>query len=155
MLDHHYFMQLALQQAKLAAAAGEVPVGAVLVKNNEVIAAGYNQPIIAHDPSAHAEIIVLREAAKKLNNYRLVGTCLYVTLEPCTMCVGALIHARVEQLIFGAAEPKAGAVISKTKLLDENHFNHKINYLGGVLEEECGKVLSEFFKARRAGVWRQ
>ena len=149
-MDHDYFMQLALQQAKLAAAAGEVPVGAVLVKNNEVIAAGYNQPITAHDPSAHAEIIVLREAAKKLNNYRLVGgTCLYVTLEPCTMCVGALIHARVEQLIFGATEAKAGAVISKSKLLDENYFNHKINYLGGVLEKECGKVLSEFFKARR------
>ncbi len=148
-MDHEFFMKLAFQQAKLAAAAGEVPVGAVLVKNNEVIAAGYNQPITTCDPSAHAEIIVLREAAKRLNNYRLVGTSLYVTLEPCTMCVGALIHARVDQLIFGAAELKSGAVISKSRLLDENYFNHTINYLGGVLEEECGAILSEFFKARR------
>ena len=149
MLEHDFFMRLALQQAELAFAANEVPVGAVLVKNNQVIASGFNQPISTCDPSAHAEIIVLRAAAKKLNNYRLVGTQLYVTLEPCLMCVGALVHARIEQLIFGAYEPKAGAVVSKAQLLNADYLNHRVIYTGGVLEQDCGLLLSDFFKRKR------
>jgi tRNA(adenine34) deaminase len=146
--DNHW-MQLALEQAQLAAANGEVPVGAVLVKDNELIASGFNQPISSCDPSAHAEIVVLRAAAKKLSNYRLPGTTLYVTIEPCTMCVGALIHARVERLVFGAPEPRAGAVISAARLLEGSQFNHRVAVQGGLLAEQCSAVMQQFFREKR------
>jgi len=146
--DAHW-MQLALEQARLAAASGEVPVGAVLVKDDEVIARGFNQPISSCDPSAHAEIVVLRAAAKDLSNYRLPGTTLYVTIEPCTMCVGAMIHARVERLVFGAPEPRAGAVISAARLLEGTQFNHRIAVQGGVLAEQCGALIQQFFREKR------
>lgn len=147
-LDEHW-MQLALDQAQLAAANGEVPVGAVLVKDNQLIASGFNQPIGSCDPSAHAEIVVLRAAAKQLSNYRLPGTTLYVTIEPCTMCVGALIHARIERLVFGAQEPRAGAVVSAAQLLEGPQFNHRIAAHGGVLAEQCAAVMQRFFREKR------
>lgn len=147
-IDEHW-MQLALEQTRLGAANGEVPVGAVLVKDNELIASGFNQPISSCDPSAHAEIVVLRAAAKKLANYRLSGTTLYVTIEPCTMCVGAMIHARVERLVFGAPEPRAGAVVSTARLLEGPQFNHRITVVGGVLAEQCAAVMQQFFRDRR------
>ncbi|HET8710374.1 MAG TPA: tRNA adenosine(34) deaminase TadA [Spongiibacteraceae bacterium] len=143
------WMALALQQAHLAAANGEVPVGAVLVKDGELVASGFNQPISSCDPTAHAEIVVLRAAAKKLSNYRLPGTTLYVTIEPCTMCVGAMIHARVERLVFGASEPRAGAVISTAHLLDDSQFNHRIAVQGGVLADQCAAAIQQFFRAKR------
>jgi tRNA(adenine34) deaminase len=147
-IDEHW-MQLALEQAQLAAVNGEVPVGAVLVKEDELIASGFNQPISGCDPSAHAEIVVLRAAAKKLSNYRLPATTLYVTIEPCTMCVGALIHARVERLVFGAPEPRAGAIISAARLLEGAQFNHRIAVQGGVLAEQCSAVMQKFFREKR------
>ncbi len=147
--NDEYFMQLALQQAELAFAVGEVPVGAVLVKDGEVIAAGYNRPISHCDPSAHAEIVVLRQAAQVLDNYRLVGTQLYVTLEPCLMCVGALVHGRINRLVFGAYESKAGAVVSKARLLDAEYLNHRVSYQGGVLEVASSTLLAKFFRQRR------
>ena len=138
-VEHERWMRLAL----------EVPVGAVLVKDGELLAAGFNQPISRHDATAHAEIVTLRAAAGKQQNYRLPGTTLYVTIEPCTMCVGALIHARVETLVFGAREPRAGAVCSQQQLPDEEFFNHKLRCIEGVLAEECALRLQNFFKARR------
>lgn len=143
------WMQLALEQAQLAADNGEVPVGAVLVKDGELIASGFNQPISSCDPSAHAEIIVLRAAAKHLSNYRLPGTTLYVTIEPCTMCVGALIHARVERVVFGAPEPRAGALISASRLLDGTQFNHRIDVQSGVLADRCAAMMQNFFRRKR------
>lgn len=144
-----YWMARALSLAQHARAAGEVPVGAVLLLNEEVIGEGWNQPISSNDPTAHAEIVALRAAAKMASNYRLPETTLYVTLEPCTMCVGALIHARIKRLVFGAPEPKAGAVCSRFHLLDETHFNHVINYQHGVLAAECAQMISDFFQYRR------
>lgn len=147
-----FWMQQALLLAQNGAAAGEVPVGAVLVREGQLLSTGYNHPIVAHDPTAHAEIVALRQAAQKLDNYRLPDTTLYVTIEPCAMCVGAMIHARVKRLVFGAKEPRAGAVCSHFRLLDQpGVFNHRIEYAGGVLEEECARVMMEFFKRRRAG----
>ena len=146
--DEHW-MQLALEQAQLAAANGEVPVGAVLVKDNRLIASGFNQPISSCDPSAHAEIVVLRAAAKMLSNYRLPDTTLYVTIEPCTMCIGAMIHARVKRLVFGAPEPRAGAVISAARLLEGTQFNHRIEVAGGVLAESGAAVMQKFFRDKR------
>lgn len=144
-------MEQALQQAQLAAAMGEVPVGAVLVdENNQLLACGHNQPISASDPTAHAEVMVLRDAAKKLNNYRLVNSTLYVTLEPCAMCVGAMIHARVKRLVYGAVEYKTGAIESACQLLQTTRFNHSIEVTSGVLQHECAEILSDFFAARRA-----
>lgn len=143
------YMQLAIEQARLAEQQGEVPVGAVLIINNELIATGYNQPISTNDPSAHAEIACLRNAAKTLGNYRLPGATLYVTLEPCTMCLGAMIHARVERLVFGAYDVKTGAVCSAIPLIDNAHYNHKLQWQGGVLEAECKALLQTFFKAKR------
>ncbi|MCP4387525.1 MAG: tRNA adenosine(34) deaminase TadA [Gammaproteobacteria bacterium] len=144
-------MQQALAQAQAAAAKDEVPVGAVLVDDSgEMIAAGHNQPIGASDPSAHAEIVVLRAAAKKLGNYRLPGTTLYVTLEPCVMCVGALVHARVGRLVYGATEPKTGAIESAQRLFETGEFNHKPEIVSGVLAEECATLMSEFFANKRA-----
>ncbi len=150
MNDEHW-MQLALEQARLAAAAGEVPVGAVLVKDNELIAAGFNQPISACDPTAHAEIVVLRAAANGLANYRLPDTTLYVTIEPCAMCAGALVHARIKRLVFGAAEPRAGAIVSAIRLLEGSQFNHRIDVDGGVLAEQCGDIMQKFFRDKRLG----
>lgn len=145
------WMQQALAQAQIAAAKDEVPVGAVLVDaSGDLIAAGHNQPITACDPSAHAEMVVLRAAAQKLGNYRLPDTTLYVTLEPCTMCVGALVHARVGRLVYGTTEPKTGAIESAQQLFETGKFNHRPVIEGGVLAEECAALLSRFFENRRA-----
>ena len=145
-----YWMRHCISLAEKAAALQEVPVGAVLIKDNELIAEGWNQPIGSHDPTAHAEIVALRRAAEQLGNYRMPATTLYVTIEPCAMCAGALIHARVGRLVYGASEPKAGAIDSTIRLLDQAHLNHRVEYHGGVLADECGAQLSRFFKARRA-----
>lgn len=143
-------MRRALEQARKAAALGEVPVGAVLVSDSgELIAEGHNQPIAAHDPSAHAEIVVLRDAAQQLGNYRLPGTTLYVTIEPCVMCVGALVHARVRRLVYGAVEPRTGAIASAHRLFDSGEFNHRPQIDAGVLADECARLMTEFFAARR------
>lgn len=148
MTDHHW-MQQALELAKSAALAQEVPVGAVLVLDNQLISTGANSPITTHDPSAHAEIMALRAGAKAIGNYRLLNATLYVTLEPCLMCVGAMVHARIKRLVYGAADPKTGAVVSVAKMFDLPYLNHRVEYTGGVMAEECGAVLSEFFAARR------
>ena len=143
-------MSEALALARQAAEKDEVPVGAVLINdNNELIASGHNQPIGASDPTAHAEIIVLREAARKLNNYRLPNTTLYVTLEPCTMCVGALVQARVKRIVYGAVEPKTGAIESAHQLFDNGNYNHKPEIEGGILTDQCSSLLSSFFHAKR------
>lgn len=141
-------MRLALEEAAKALQLGEVPVGAVLVRGQEVVATAFNQPIQAVDPTAHAEMVALRAAAKALGNYRLTGTTLYVTLEPCLMCVGALVNARIPSLVYGAAEPKWGGVRS---LLDVNTLalNHRFDVVAGVLEEECRRIVVDFFKIRR------
>ena len=145
------WMRQALAQARLAAEKDEVPVGAVLVdESGELVAAGHNQPISTNDPSAHAEIVTLRAAAQKLANYRLPGCTLYVTLEPCTMCVGALVHARVKRLVYGATEPKSGAIESAQRLFENSRYNHQPEIEGGVLAAECSRLLSAFFEARRA-----
>lgn len=148
---HDRWMELALAQAEKAGKLGEVPVGAVLVDSatNTLLSCGFNQPISSHDPSAHAEIVTLRQAAQERQNYRLPGTVLYVTIEPCTMCLGAIMHARVDALVFGAEEPRAGAVASQQKLAEADFFNHRIVCLGGVLEEQCGTLLKDFFKSKR------
>jgi tRNA(adenine34) deaminase len=145
-----FWMRQALEQAQWAAACDEVPVGAVLIDSSgELIASGHNQPIAAHDPTAHAEIMVLREAAKFRHNYRLPDTTLYVTLEPCTMCVGALVQARVGRLVYGAAEPKTGAIESAHQLFKEGKFNHYPKIQGGVLESACSTLISSFFEQKR------
>lgn len=145
------WMREALALARHAAAIGEVPVGAVLVdENNQQIAGGWNQSIAASDPTAHAEIQALRAGAQVLQNYRLPNTTLYVTIEPCGMCVGAMIHARIKRLVFAAAEPKAGAVVSKTQMLAQAHNNHHIEVTQGILEAEASRLISDFFAARRA-----
>jgi tRNA(adenine34) deaminase len=141
-------MRQALHQARVALGQGEVPVGAVLVREGRIVADGYNQPIRAHDPTAHAEVVALRRAAATAGNYRLVGTTLYVTVEPCLMCVGALVNARVAALVYGAPEPKFGAV-SSLLALDELALNHRLEVVSGVLEEECRRLLVDFFKSRR------
>lgn len=147
--DEHW-MRHALLVAMAARDAGEVPVGAVLVgPQQELLAEGRNQPIAAHDPTAHAEVVALRQAGQLLQNYRLVNTTLYVTLEPCTMCVGTLVHARVARVVFGAYDPKAGAICSATPLAGAPHFNHIFEWQGGVLADECAQVLKAFFARRR------
>ena len=143
-------MRAALAEAKLAAESGEVPVGAVVVAGGEVVAGGHNRSESDNDPSAHAEIVALREAARKADNYRLTDATLYVTLEPCAMCMGALVQARIERLVFGAYDPKAGAVGSAIDLSDSPSFNHRFEINGGVLAEECGEVLKTFFESKRA-----
>lgn len=146
-----YWMEQALALAQHAGDAGEVPVGAIVVSaQGELLASGFNQPIQTHDPSAHAEIMALRAAAAKLKNYRLPGCVLYVTIEPCTMCVGAMVHARIARLVYGATEPRFGAVESNRQLLSEGAFNHHMDYRGGVLAAACGKMMRDFFKARRS-----
>jgi tRNA(adenine34) deaminase len=144
------FMQAALEQARLAGSLGEVPVGAVVVSGDEIVGRGFNQPIRGHDPTAHAEVMALREAARLLGNYRLPGCELYVTLEPCVMCSGAIMHARIARVIFGARDPKTGAAGSVVDLFAERRINHHAETIGGVLADECGQMLSAFFAARRA-----
>lgn len=147
-------MQQALSQAHNAWALGEVPVGAVVVKDDQVIATGFNQPIGTHDPTAHAEIMALRAAATILGNYRLPGCELYVTLEPCVMCAGAMMHARLKRVVFGAADPKTGACGSIVNLFEQEKLNHHTEVVGGVLAEECGGLLKAFFAERRRAVQR-
>ena len=147
-------MQQALSQAHNAWALGEVPVGAVVVKDGQVIATGFNQPIGTHDPTAHAEIMALRAAATILGNYRLPGCELYVTLEPCVMCAGAMMHARLKRVVFGAADPKTGACGSIVNLFEQEKLNHHTEVIGGVLAEECGGLLKAFFAERRRAVQR-
>jgi len=149
-MSDHQFMQLALEQAQHAWDLGEVPVGAVVVKDGEVIARGFNQPIGRHDPTAHAEIVALRAAAEVLGNYRLPGCELYVTLEPCVMCSGAMMHARLARVVYGAADPKTGACGSVVNLFEQDQLNHHTEIAGGVMAEECGAMLKSFFAARRA-----
>jgi tRNA(adenine34) deaminase len=144
------FMRLALQQADLARAEGEVPVGAIVVKDGEVVASGYNQPIGRHDPSAHAEIMALRAAGEKLGNYRLPGCTLYVTLEPCAMCSGAMMHARLARVVYAASDPKTGVCGSVLDLFAHAFLNHHTEVAGGVLAEEASAMLKAFFAERRA-----
>jgi len=146
--EHQAFMRLALAQAELARAAGEVPVGAVVVVDGAVAGRGYNQPIATSDPTAHAEILALREAGRARGNYRIPGATLYATVEPCLMCVGAIVHARVQTVVYGVADPKGGAVRT---LLDPNALplNHRFETVEGVLADECRQVLQEFFRSRR------
>ena len=143
------FMQQAIEQAKLAAVAGEVPVGAVVVRNGEVISKAFNKPISTHDPSAHAEMLALRAAALSEENYRLPGTTVYVTLEPCAMCSGAMLHARVDRIVYGATDPKTGAAGSVLDIFSSKQINHQTHVQGGVMGDECGQVLRDFFKERR------
>jgi len=147
--QHAHWMQIALDLAVEAADAGEVPVGAVIIKDNVLVSSGRNKPIATQDPCAHAEIIALRNAGKHLANYRLPGTTLYVTLEPCTMCLGAMLHARVQRLVFGAYDPKLGMVCSTLRLLEVGQFNHQLDWTGGIMQEECSQLLKSFFRARR------
>jgi tRNA(adenine34) deaminase len=143
------FMQAALWQARQAAIAGEAPVGAVLCIGKEIVAAGHNRTLADHDPSGHAEIVVLRDAGRAVDNHRLPGATLYVTLEPCAMCVGAIVQARLTRVVFGAYDPKAGALGSVIDLGDSKAFNHRFEILGGLLADDCATVLQEFFAARR------
>lgn len=149
-LDHdEVFMRHAQQLAARAADLGEVPVGALVVLDGEVIGEGWNRPISGHDPTAHAEIMALREAAAHVQNYRLVGAELYVTIEPCVMCAGAIVHARIARVVFGAAEPKAGAVVSNACVFDQPWVNHRPEFRAGVLAQECSEQISAFFRQRR------
>jgi tRNA(adenine34) deaminase len=143
------FMEQAIEQAQLAALAGEVPVGAVLVRGGQVISKAFNQPITNHDPSAHAEMLALRQAALSTENYRLPGATLYVTLEPCIMCAGAMIHARLDRVVYGASDPKTGAAGSVLDVFSLKQINHQTIVEGSVMSEECGHLLRNFFKERR------
>jgi tRNA(adenine34) deaminase len=146
---HVRFMRVALAHAEAAALAGEVPVGAVVVLNDAIVGEGHNRPILASDPTAHAEIVALRDAAKHLGNYRIPGATLYVTVEPCLMCVGALVHARIETLVYGAPEPKAGAIESSQRAHEHPALNHRFRIVSGVLAAECAALMQGFFAARR------
>ena len=150
--EHDSFMREALRQAQRALEAGEVPVGAVVVHGGRLVGVGFNQPISSEDPTAHAEIVSLRDAARTLKNYRLSGATLYVTIEPCLMCAGALAHARVGTLVYGAAEPKTGAVRSVMRALDHPSLNHRVAVVASILEGECRGMIQEFFAARRHAV---
>jgi tRNA(adenine34) deaminase len=147
--DHAAFMRLAIAEAARARECGEVPVGAIVVIDGRLVSAGFNQPISTHDPTAHAEIVALRAAAASLRNYRLIGATLYVTIEPCLMCVGAMIHARIALVVYGAAEPRAGALISAVRAHETPGLNHRLAVVGGVLEDECRGAMQDFFKQRR------
>jgi tRNA(adenine34) deaminase len=146
-----YWMRQALDLARAAASAGEVPVGAVVVRNDEVLATGHNRPITNHDPSAHAELVALRAAALKVENYRLVDTCVYVTLEPCAMCAGAMVHARVGRVVAATPDPRAGAAGSVVDLFRADLFNHNVDYRVGLFAQESADLLRSFFRARRNG----
>ncbi len=143
------YMREALEEASRAERLGEVPVGAVVERGGEIIGRGHNRPVSACDPTAHAEIVALREAARSAGNYRLAGARLFVTVEPCPMCVGACLHARVQSLVFGARDPKTGAVRSRYQMLDDPHHNHTILVTEGILEAPCGQMLRDFFRKRR------
>jgi tRNA(adenine34) deaminase len=145
-------MSLALDEARRAAERGEVPVGAVVVVDGDVIGRGHNQPISSHDPTAHAEIVALREAGRAAGNYRLTGASLYVTVEPCLMCVGAMVHARIGELVFGAAEPKAGAIESTQRAHEHAALNHRFTVVSGVMAAECADIIRRFFEARRGSM---
>ena len=142
-------MSAALEEARRGLAAGEVPIGAVLAVDGQIVSRAFNQPIGSVDPTAHAEILVLRDAAQRIGNYRLTGATLYVTVEPCLMCVGAIVHARVAHVVYGAAEPKTGALVSTVRGLDLPGLNHRFEVTGGVLEEECRELIQEFFREKR------
>ena len=147
-LDQQY-MRMAIEQAQLAAQSGEVPVGAVLVRDGQVISKAFNKPIANHDPSAHAEMLALREAALTEENYRIPGSTLYVTLEPCAMCSGAMLHARIDRVVYGAQDPKTGAAGSVLDIFSSKQINHQTSVEGGIMSEECGQLLRDFFKGRR------
>jgi tRNA(adenine34) deaminase len=147
--NHETFMRAALEQARFGLVAGEVPIGAVVVVGDEIIARAFNQPISAVDPTAHAEVVALRAAAQVVNNYRLVGATVYVTVEPCMMCVGALSHARVAEVVYGAPEPRTGSLVSTLQGLDSSGLHHRFEVTAGVLEDECRELIQEFFRARR------
>mgnify|MGYP000563066317 FL=1 len=149
MNEDEKWMKIAISEANLANNEGEIPVGAVIIQNNKLIVKAHNQPIINHDPTAHAEVEALRKAGRKLKNYRLSGLTLYVTLEPCAMCLGAMMHARIERIVFGASDPKTGVCGSKADLTSETFFNHRIKVQGGVLEKETKNLLQSFFKSKR------
>jgi len=146
----NYWMKKALLLAKKCLKSNEVPVGALLVKDEKLIGSAFNMPISNCDPTAHAEILTLRHAGKLLQNYRLPDTTLYVTIEPCTMCIGAIIHARISRLVYGATEPKAGAVVSRLKLPNQTHYNHIFQVKGGVMEKEASELMTNFFKGKRS-----
>lgn len=146
--DEH-FMREALALATQGAALGEVPVGAVLVQDGQVVGQGFNCPISRHDPSAHAEMVAIRDAASRVQNYRLPGSTLYVTLEPCSMCAGLIVHSRIQRVVYGATEPKAGVAISRGQFFSQDFLNHRVLVEGGVMAEQCSEALSEFFRMRR------
>ncbi|QWE05028.1 tRNA adenosine(34) deaminase TadA [Polynucleobacter sp. JS-JIR-II-50] len=147
-LDQQY-MRMAIEQAQLAAQSGEVPVGAVLVRDGQVISRAFNKPIANHDPSAHAEMLALREATLAEKNYRIPGSTLYVTLEPCAMCSGAMLHARIDRVVYGAPDPKTGAAGSVLDIFSSKQINHQTSVEGGIMSQECGQLLRDFFKGRR------
>lgn len=149
-MTDQYWMQAALALAEKAKQAGEIPVGALLVKDNQLIASGWNQPVTLSDPTAHAEVLVLRQAGQILKNYRLLDTTLYVTLEPCPMCAGSMLHARIKRLVFGAFDPKTGAAGSSCQLFHGHHVNHRIDVFGGVLADDCKTIIQNFFAQQRA-----
>ena len=149
MTAHEPFMREALAEAQWAGGAGEVPVGAVVVIDGQVVGRGGNQPISANDPTAHAEIVAIRDAARRLGNYRLPGATLYVTVEPCVMCVGAMIHARIGLVVYGTPEPRAGALVSSLRAHEAPGLNHRLAVLGGVLEHDCRALIQDFFRERR------
>lgn len=147
--DDYYFMERALNQAKVAYKRGEVPVGAVVVKDGKVISRGYNLRETTNDPTAHAELLAMKKASKKLNSWRLSGCTLYVTLEPCPMCSGVIVNSRIDRVVFGAYDQKAGCCTTLYHLCNDERFNHRAEILGGVMEEDCAKILSDFFKEKR------
>ena len=147
--DDVHWMRVALAEAQRAAEAGEVPIGAVVVRDDELLGSACNRSIAAADPTAHAEMEALRAAARRANNYRLPGSVLYVTVEPCLMCAGALIHARVQRLVFGAFEPKTGAIVSADRVLESNAVNHRVDVTSGILADDCARLLTTFFASRR------
>jgi tRNA(adenine34) deaminase len=149
MYDHERFMRRALEEAVRVRDAGEVPIGAVIVVDGSIAGAGGNEPIAAGDPTAHAEINAIRGAARSIGNYRLTGATLYVTIEPCLMCVGAMVHARIGLVVYGAAEPRSGALVSAVRAHEMPGLNHRLDVIGGVLEDECRALIQDFFKARR------
>ena len=148
-MDHTTFMGAALDEARRALEAGEVPVGAVVVMDGAIVGRGWNQPLGSSDPTAHAELVAIREAARAIGNYRLTGASLYVTIEPCLMCVGALVHARIAMLVYGAAEPKSGAIVSTVRGGELPGLNHRFEVVSGVREDECRNLVQAFFRERR------
>ncbi len=149
MRTDHDFMKIALNEAQAAYDCGEVPVGAVIVQEGRILAQAHNTPIVKNDPSAHAEILAMRRAAQTAGNYRLIGAALYVTLEPCVMCAGAIVQARLARVIFGARDPKNGAVVSLYNILTDERLNHQVQITEGILQEECGEILGRFFRQKR------